>query len=131
MKKQLISLLFFCSTSYAQFEGMTEAEMQKMMSGVQQMQACFANIDQTAIETLAAEGEQLEREIKLLCSQDKRLAAYKKAMAYYQEAKNNKSLEALRNCGEQVTNMLPALPFQDMGSKSQQKDDSSHICDGY
>ena len=72
------------------YQGMSEADMKKMMQQAQQMQACMAQIDRAKADALKERSERISKELETLCAQGKRDAAQRKAIRIA-----NRSNEAL------------------------------------
>lgn len=130
--KPLITILgiMFLTTVYAQQQGMTP-EMQQMMQNMQknlgQVQSCFAQIDQKALEDLQVGAKAMEAEVKRLCAAGQRDAAQSKAIAYGKEISSNAELQKMRKCGEMSNNM--PLPGQFFPKDEQEQKARKHICD--
>ena len=131
MKKLLAVILFtFSIATSAQNSGgmqMNQAQMQQMMQQAREMQNCMANIDQAELQAFQQKAEQMQAEVKALCSAGKRDAAMTKAMAFGKESMSSKVMQDMKKCGEGMKNMMPNLP-----AIAQSDDDGSeprHICD--
>jgi len=119
----IVLLLLLPTVAMAQnYQGMSEADMQKMM---QEMQACMQNVDQNKLKALEQRSNQFEAEMKSMCASGKRDEAQAKAIAFSMEIRNDPTIQALRKCGEIMKGMMPMMPFM-----KQDKDFSKHhICD--
>lgn len=114
----------------AQFPGgMTEGDMQKLMQGVQAMQACMGRIDMAALERLGEEGQRVEGEVKSLCSDGKRDQAQQQAMAFGMRIATDPALQTLQECGRDVQGMLPSIPYADLDPDGADGETATHICD--
>lgn len=108
--------------------GMSEADMQQMMQGMQAMQECMAKVDMAAMERLGEEGKQLEAEVKSLCAAGKRDAAQDKAMAFAMKAAKDPSMQAMGECGRKMQGVMPPMgqaPYADLA----EEDSKRHVCD--
>ena len=61
------------------YQGMSEADMQRMMQQAQKMQACMQNVDQEKLQAVSNEAKQVQSEIKALWANGERSKAEKKA----------------------------------------------------
>lgn len=106
---------------------MNSADMQKMMQGAQAMQACMKNIDQSAMQRLSAESEQLHTDIKALCATGKRDKAQSKVLAFSKQAAKDPAMKAMAECGKQMQGIMPkqALPYADAEHEYADR----HVCD--
>jgi len=129
MKKSIaIAAVLFAvtQTAAAQYPaGMSEADMQKMMQGVQEMQACMQKVDQDAMERLGEESERLEAEIKSLCAAGKRDAAQERAMAFGMKMANDPAMKVMAECSKKMAGLAPKMPYVDTATD----DSTSHVCD--
>jgi len=123
MKMPAMILLLMPIVSIAQnFQGMSEADMQKMM---QEMQSCMQNVDQNELNALEQRSNQFEAKMKSLCASGKRDEAQARAITFGTEIMNDPTITALRKCGEIMQGMMPMMPFM-----KQDKDFSNHhVCD--
>ena len=60
----IIALLLIALGVQAQQPGMSQEQMMQMMQQAQQMQACFAKVDQQALMALGQKAQAMESEIK-------------------------------------------------------------------
>ena len=129
MKRLLIiPLMLFPVTVIAQgYPGMSEADMQRMMQGMQEAQACMQGIDQSQLDAFSKRAEQVESEIKALCAKGERAAAERKGLAFAKEVNTDQEIQKVRKCGEQMRGMMPAMPFMAQAGSSEARD--RHICD--
>lgn len=127
MKSTVASLLLFTSMgAVAQnYQGMNEADMQKMMAQMQQMESCMENVDQEQLKALEQRANKFETEVKSLCASGKRDEAQQKAMLFGKEMAADPVVQTMSKCGEMAKGMMPPMPFGD-----QQEDTSDqHVCD--
>lgn len=108
--------------------GMSEAQMQQMMQGMQAMQNCMQNVDQAALQTFEQRAKQMQAEVEALCAAGKRDEAQERALAFGKETAQNKALQEMKKCGEMMQGMAPKLPKVAQSDEPEQK--KSHICDG-
>lgn len=106
--------------------GMDEATMQRMMQQAQGMQTCMQNIDQAEMEAFQQRAEQMNTEVKALCSAGKRDAAMARAMSFGKEATTSKVMQQMQKCGEGMRNMMPKIPG---ASTDKSGAPVKHICD--
>ena len=132
MKTSVIILsLLFPLTCFAQnYQGMSEADMQKMMQQAQKMQSCMQNIDQAKLKAIDQRSSQILAKIDSLCASGKRDEAQAKAISYGKEMAKDPTMQAMKKCGEMMSSeimqgMMPKTPLMDLD-----KDLSSrHVCD--
>jgi len=123
----------FCAlTVHAQNPAdMSEADMQKMMQGAQAMQTCMQNVDQTAMQRLQTESEQLSADIKTLCAAGKRDEAQSKVLAFGMKTAKDPAMKAMAECGKQMQGMVPQMqnmhqmPYAD----AEHEYANRHVCD--
>lgn len=108
--------------------GMSDADMEKMMQGVQAMQECMADVDQAALERFGKEGEQMHAEVKALCAEGKRDAAQARAMAYGKKVANDPTMKVMAECGKKMQGAMPQMQ-QTPGMPSEEELKNRHICD--
>ncbi len=127
MKKFII--LLFLSTPVAAFavnyQGMNEADMQKMMQQMEKMQTCMENVDQKDLKALEQRSRQMESELKSLCASGKRDQAQKKAISFAKEITNDTTMKTMRKCGEMMKDAIPKMSFTGLDKESMDR----HICD--
>jgi predicted lipoprotein len=106
--------------------GMDQADMQKYMQMMQEMQACMEKVDQTKLDALEKRSEEFNAEIDALCAQGKRDEAQKKAIAFSREMADNATVQQIRQCTEKFVDMMP----QEERSFMEDFDAAErHICD--
>lgn len=113
-------------TANAQYPaGMSEADMQQMMQGAGAIASCMGNIDQTAMERLGKESEQVYAEVKALCDAGKRDEAQAKAMTFAREKADDPTMQAIVECSTPAQGMMPqmqsALTVEELQNR--------HVCD--
>ncbi|MCF7980588.1 MAG: hypothetical protein K9K86_01285 [Pseudomonadales bacterium] len=119
-------LLTPCFTQ-AQPSGMTQEQMMQMMQQAQQMQACFAKVDQQALLALGQKAQAMESQIKSLCQANKPSEAQATAIKFGLEMSQDRNLKAAQECGEMAQGMMPKLDYP----TSEKDFEGHHICDGY
>jgi uncharacterized protein YaaN involved in tellurite resistance len=118
----MIFLLFMPVAAAAQnFPGMSEADMQKM----EKMQSCMENIDEAKLQEIERRSQQVESEIKSLCTSGKRAEAQAKAEAFGKEMAKDPTMQATGKCGEMMKGMMPKVPYVDQGKGPS----GTHVCD--
>lgn len=122
---QLALLCLFATTAQAQNpSGMSQADMQRMMQGMQAMQQCMAKVDMEAMERLGDEGEKVQAEVKSLCKAGKRDAAQQRAMAFGMKAAKDPNMKMMGECGKQMQGMMPPMPYSNI-----EQNGNRHVCD--
>ena len=130
MKTPMITLLALIPIiSFAQnHQGMTEADMQKMMQQMQKMESCMQKVDQTKLKVIEQRSIQFEAETKSLCASGKRAEAQAKAISFEKEMKKDPTLQAMNKCSEMMKGKIPEMLQM---SLADQKEDRAqdHVCD--
>lgn len=122
----LIVLLMPFAAAAQNMMGMDQADMQKYMQMMQDMQACMEKVDQAELDALEKRSEEFNAEIDALCAQGKRDEAQKKALAFGREMADNATVQQIRQCTEKFVDMMPRE------ERSFMKDFDAaerHICD--
>jgi len=108
------------------FQGMSQADMQKMIQGAPQMQTCMENIDQAEMKALEDRGNEVDAEINTLCAEGKRDQAQAKAIEFSREVAQSPALQQMRECGELAQGMMPEqMPLLDKDVDYSNR----HVCD--
>lgn len=107
--------------------GMSDADMEKMMQGMQAMHECMANLDQAALEQFGKEGEQMNAEVKALCADGKRDEAQARAMEYGKKVANDPTMKAMAECGKKMQNAMPQM--QASSAPTPEELQNRHVCD--
>lgn len=110
------------------FQGMSEADMQRMIEQGQKMQVCMSKIDQAELEALEQRSLKKEDEIRSLCKGDKRDQAQQMAVAFGREVNDAKVMQQIRECTammDGIMDVMPQIPFSD-GDKETA---GQHVCD--
>lgn len=108
--------------------GMSDADMQKMMQGMNAMQECMAKVDMAAMERIGEEGKKMEAEINALCKAGKRDEAQDKAMAFGMKIAKDPDMQAMGECSKKMQGTMPQMaqsPYADLA----EDDTSRHVCD--
>ena len=118
----------------AQSPGMNEQQMQQLMQQAQQMQACFANVDQQALMALGEKARAVESEVRTHCQAGRKAEALRTAVQFGQSISQDKNVQAARKCGEQIEGqmrgmMAGMMPNLDYPASEQEA--SAGICSGY
>jgi hypothetical protein len=108
--------------------GMSDADMQKMMQGMQEMQACMADIDQAAMERMGKEAEQMHAEVKALCADGKRDAAQARAVDFGMKAAKDPAMKAMAECGKKMQGVMPQMQ-QATAAPTVEELQNRHVCD--
>jgi predicted lipoprotein len=106
--------------------GMNQADMQRMMQGMQAMQQCMAKIDMEKMERLGQEGEKVQAEVESLCKAGKRGAAQERAMEFGMRVAKDPDMQAMRECSKPMQGMMPQpMPYAGVA-----ENENRHVCDG-
>lgn len=127
----LMSLIVIPALALSQPDGMNQEQMQKLMQGAMQMQACMAEIDQDQLEAIGNEAEAMQSELKRMCSAGDRDGAQAKAMAFGVKMAQSDAMKQLRSCGEMAMAMMPSM-MDYIDSQAEDGGDSNadkHVCD--
>ena len=109
-------------------QGMSEEQMRLLMQGAAQMQACFANVDQTQLEAMCTQAEAVEQELKALCASGERDQAQARAVAFAREFADSEALKQMRECGEIAKAMIPQV-LSYVEENEDNSEGSTHVCD--
>jgi hypothetical protein len=122
----LAALILLAPSVQAQSPGgMSEADMQRMMQGMQAMQQCMARVDMAKMERLGQEGEKVQAEVQSLCKTGKRDAAQERAMAFGMKVASDPDMRTMQECSRQMQGMTPPMPYTDIEAQQ-----NRHVCDG-
>ena len=124
----MVTLMLAAGAAGAQ--GMSEADMQRMMQQAEKMQACMQQVDQAAMQAMQAEAEAKTAEIDGLCRAGKRDAAQKTAMQYGLEMAKDPNVARMRECSKMMQAAManmPQMPRAAMPDVEELK--SRHVCD--
>ena len=129
--KIIISILFLLipivSVAQDRPPVINPADMQNMMQLMEKMQECMAKVDQSELEVLEKQSEELGAELESLCKQGKRKKAQNKAITFSKEMMNNQALKQMKKCGEITKGLVPegaTKSFEDEFDFS-----NRHVCD--
>lgn len=122
----LLSLFAFAAQAQNP-AGMSDADMEKMMQGMEAMHECMANLDQAALEQFGKEGEQMNSEIKALCADGKRDEAQDKAMEYGKKVASDPTMKAMAECGKKMQSAMPQM--QQSAAPTPEELQNRHVCD--
>ena len=121
------SVLLFPVIAIAQnYDGMDEAQMQRMMQKAQEMQTCMANVDPAEMEAFQQKAAQMQSEVDALCAAGKRDEAMSRAMSFGHESASNKAMQAMKKCGEGMQHGLPKVAVAGSDTPGAH---TRHICD--
>lgn len=123
----LFMLLLPLSVFAENMGGMDEEQMQQMMQQAQGMQTCMQNIDQAEMQAFEQRAKQMEADTQALCASGKRDEAMQLATAFGKEASDNKAMQAMKKCGEGMTNMMPKMAIAAQNDEPGKP--GRHICD--
>jgi len=119
-------LLILPATAFAQNDqDMGEADTQKLMQQMQEVQACMAGIDQAELQKFGERANRLDASVKALCASGKRDEARQEAVTFAREVNSNPSMRKMQACSRMMAGMpgMPAIP------QVASEDDNRHICD--
>lgn len=105
----------------------SQADIERMMKGMQAMQQCMSGLDESALERLERRGNSIEAEVNKLCAAGKRDEAQRKAMAFATEFRNDPTAARMLGCTEQMRDMMPPMPYASWGDEGD--DAQGHVCD--
>jgi hypothetical protein len=127
MKKVCIPLFLLLpiASQAVDYQGMNEADMQKMMQQMEQVQNCMEKVDREQLMALERRSRQIKAEIDSLCASGKRDQAQNKAIAFGKEVAQDDTMKTLRECGEIMQDKSPKLTFTGLDKDSS----TQHICD--
>ena len=121
----LVFTMLLPVTTIAQgYQGMSEADMQRMMQNMQGAAACMQGIDQARLEAFGQRAEKVESEIKALCAKGERDAAQSKGLSFAREVNTDPDMLKMRKCGENMRGMMPFMAQAGSPDAS-----GKHICD--
>lgn len=130
MKRLTVSLLsFLIFDAHAQMPpGMNQAQMQKMMQQMQNMQTCMQKIDKTEMKAFEQRAGTMESEVKALCAQGQRDKAQSVAMAFGMDIAQSPSLQEMKKCSEHMKGFVPKIPAAN-SVDSDNEPSPKHVCD--
>ncbi len=123
----IAALTLLAATAHAQNPvGMSQADMHRMMQGMQAMQQCMAKVDTAKMERLGQEGEKVQAEVESLCKAGKRDAAQARAMEFGMRVAKDPDMQTMRECSKPMQGMMPQqmMPYTDI-----EQDKNRHVCD--
>jgi len=126
---KFVATLAFLPLSLLAQPQMSEQQLQMLMQGAMQMQACVANLDQAKLEALGKRAEAMEKELKSLCANGERDLAQKRAVELSMELAHSEEIEQFKQCGEIAQAMMPQLLAQLETLETEETDTSMHVCD--
>ena len=122
-----LSLLLPALAGAQGYPGMSEADMQKMMQQMQEMQTCMQGIDQSGLKAFEQRAGTMEAKVKSLCAEGKRNAAEKEVMAFAREIAANPDIQKMRKCSEKMQDVMPQMPY--MNHTGEPDKSAVHVCD--
>ena len=130
MKNTVFLLVFLLRlTSFAQgFQGMDEAEMQKMLKDMEKnLGSCMEDVDEDKMKEFEKRSQEFEKEVKALCADGKRDEAEKKAAAYGKEIADDPTMKQIQKCSKMMDSMLSKMDFnlKDVDVDTADR----HVCD--
>jgi hypothetical protein len=105
----------------------SEADLQRLQAQAQEMQACFAKVDQTALADLRARGESVAADINALCAANKRDEAQRAAQDYARTLADEPVTKSLAGCGEMAQQMMQT--FSSLAAAADPGTTTTHVCD--
>lgn len=108
------------------------AAMQKMQEQAEAARQCMEDIDQAKLDALRVKAEAAGQEIERLCKAGKKDAALKKGLALSRELQSDATVKKLRECSEEMTEMMQDMPWAKMGDtkalEASKQPTSNDIC---
>lgn len=132
MKTRLwvIPAAIFCTAVSAQMPGaMNEQDMQKMMAALQDVQACFQQIDQKEVATLQQQSEEFTAAIKTLCKKGERDEAQAFARDFYSAMIANKTVKQAKSCAQKIPEAVKQMVQTPMDFSQFTEEKDRHVCD--
>jgi len=103
----IVTCLAFSSSTSAGPNGMSEADMQRMMKQAEAAQACYEKLDESKLNAMQAKGKKMKQEIDALCKAGKEQAANKKALTYSMQIRNDPQFKLIQACGKKMRGIMP------------------------
>lgn len=127
MKKFMTFLfLFLPITGFAQnYQGMNEADMQKMMQQMEKMKSCMEKVDEQELKAIEQRSKQIEEEVKALCASGKRDEAQQKAISLGEEIANSPTMQQVSKCDGMIDEMMAKMAF----TAEDKPSETLHVCD--
>lgn len=122
----VVALLTLSASVHAQFQGMNNEDMSRMMASAGEIMSCLGRLDQRGLEALGERAEAASAELEQLCNAGDRDQAQRRARAYAEEFMAEPEYSQLLECGEIAEKMFPDLI--DMGALDLD-DETNHVCD--
>jgi hypothetical protein len=101
-------------------------KINQMMQQGQAVQACMAEIDQSELERVQAEGEAMLNEIRSMCSAGKRGEAQSQAIVYGKEMVDEPVVKELQACVGLAGMSIPAATWSQLEDTDKAP---AHVCD--
>jgi len=99
MKKYLLSLVVISSIVFAQeVKEPSQADIEKMMAGMQGMQTCMAKIDMSSLQSIQQEALKVKDKVEKMCADGKREKAQKTAISYAKKMMKMPALVQMKKC---------------------------------
>jgi len=95
MKKYLLALSITSTIVSAQ---PSQADMEKMMAGMQEMQVCMSKIDMASLKPIQQESLKIKEKLINLCKQGKRDKAQEIAVDFSKKMMNMPALQQMKEC---------------------------------
>lgn len=108
--------------------GASEDQMRLLMQGAAQMQACFANVDQSKLQDLGKRAEAVEKELRGLCGSGERDQAQARAISFAKDFAESDELKQMKECGEVARAMMPQV-LDYIEDNDDNPEASTHVCD--
>ena len=126
MKKVIqLFLIMLPIGAFAQ-QGMSQADMERMMQQAENMKVCMTNVDQSVLMALSEKAQAIKQKLKNLCQLNKRDEAQNSALEFGREIAVNNEMKKMRECGEMMRGMMPKI-----GIPTVEEMKERHICDDY
>jgi len=123
MKKYLILLVSLVSLSFAQNNQIpSQADMQKMMQQMQEVQTCMAKLDNNQMLSIQKEAMAIQKKLEQMCASGKRDKAQEIAKEYANKMSNHPYMIQVKKCTKSFeTNME--------NDKEDTNYEKVHVCD--
>lgn len=129
LKRSALVVTLSILASYSAFSNANE--QQHMMESMLEFQRCITeNLDEQALNKIAADGEKMQEQIAQLCQAGKRQAAQTAAIDYTKKMHNDPSFKAMQECVALVGTAFPGAPDLEKDFSLEELE-KNHICDEF
>lgn len=132
MKRRLITLLLVCpalatAQNYQAYQGMSEADMQRMMQQMQKAQTCMGDLDEAELKKFEQQAMAMEARVREHCASGDTDAAEQEAMAFGREVAASPTMQKIQECSKLMQGAMPGMTT--MAMQTDAEADSGSICD--